>query len=204
MVVNNRKTNLLCISDANTYRGSACIVDADGEVLCSADKMKILGFHLDRRPSCHAHVAALKSRMRETTWVLRHLKLNGFNETELATVYRTIIRPILDYCCVIYHPLLTNEQDQQVERLQSQALKNIYGYKMKYSLMREKAGVTTLRARHIDLYNKFTANALWSDRFCCWFPPREGRQGSRREAEKYMEFTARTDRLQNSPLFYYR
>ena len=79
--------------------------------------------------------------------MLRHLKLSGFNEKELDCVYRTVILPVLDYCCVIYPSLLTDEQDQVVERLQSRALKNIYGFKMKYADMRERAGVTTLRAR---------------------------------------------------------
>ena len=30
MVVNNGKTKLLCISDANTYRASGYIIDSDG------------------------------------------------------------------------------------------------------------------------------------------------------------------------------
>ena len=30
MVVNNKKTNVLCMSDANTYRAAAFIVDGDG------------------------------------------------------------------------------------------------------------------------------------------------------------------------------
>ena len=85
--------------------------------------MKILGFHMDNRPTVHSHVAALRARMRETTWVLRHLKISGFTEKELARVYKTVVRPVLDYCCVVYHPMLTDEQDQVVERLQSQALK---------------------------------------------------------------------------------
>ena len=92
--------------------------------------MKLLGFHFDRRATAHAHVEALRRRFRERTWILRHLKRSGFNDQELARVYRTIIRPVADYCSVIYHSLLTDEMDQAVERLQSQALKNIYGYKM--------------------------------------------------------------------------
>ena len=60
------------------------------------------------------------------TWVLRHLRHAGFTEGELARVYKAVVRPVLDNCCVIYHPMLTDEQDQVIERLQSQALKNIY------------------------------------------------------------------------------
>ena len=43
--------------------------------------------------------------------------------------------------------MLTDEQDQQVERMQARALKNIYGYTDSCAEMREKAGVTTHRAR---------------------------------------------------------
>ena len=105
----------------------------------SGDKMKDLGFHLDSRPTVHAHIDALVIRMRDTAWVLRHLKIAGFTEAELATVYTTVVRPVLDYCAVIYHPMLTDEKDQVVERLQVRALKNIYGYKDSYAQMREKA-----------------------------------------------------------------
>ena len=77
--------------------------------------MKVLGFHLDGRPTVHAHVEAMRIRMRDTSWVLRHLKHSGFTEKELATVYKTVIRPVLDFCAVVYHPMLTDEQDQQVE-----------------------------------------------------------------------------------------
>ena len=81
--------------------------------------------------------------MRDTTWVLRPLRRAGFNKSELATVYRTVVRPVLDYCAVVYHPMLTDEQDQAIERLQAKALKNIYGYQDSYAEMRQKADATT-------------------------------------------------------------
>ena len=39
-------------------------------------------------------------------------------------------------------------------------------------------------------------------RFSSWFPERAGRQGRNKEA--FQEFAARTDRLYNSPLYYFR
>ena len=201
MVVNNNKTHILCVSDALHYKASAFILDADGNRITSGDGLKVLGFHLDTRPGVHAHVEALKQRMRDTTWILRHLKLAGFNEEELATVYRTVVLPVLDYCAVVYHPMLTDEQDQAVERLQAKALKNIYGYTDSYATMREKAGVTTHRTRRIALCDTFAEKAAANPRFG-WFPLRTGRSG--RHAETYAELPARTDRLFNSPLYYYR
>ena len=202
MVVNNAKTKVLCVSDAQTYKAEAYLKDCDGADIKSSGSMKVLGYHMDSRPSCHAHVRALQVRMRDTTWVLRHLKLAGFTEQELAKVYRTVVRPILDYCAVIYHPMLTDDQDQVVERLQARALKNIYGYRDSYAVMRKKAGVTTHRQRRIELCDKFARKAASNPTFERWFPLRQGRSG--RHAETYREFQARTDRLFNSPLFYFR
>ena len=119
-----------------SYTAQGSLKDADGREMVSGGSLKVLGFHLDSRPTCHAHVEALRRRMRDVTWVLRHLKQAGFREAELAQVYKTIIRPVLDYCAVVYHPMLTNEQDQVVERLQAQALKNIYGYRMPYATVK--------------------------------------------------------------------
>ena len=98
--------------------------------------------------------------------------------------------------------MLNDEQDQEVERMQAQALKCIYGYTDSYATMREKAGVTTHRARRIGLCDKFAQKAARNPRFSSWFPPRTGRSG--RHGEEYHELPARTDRLFNSPLFYYR
>ena len=81
------------------------------------------------------------------------------------------------------------------------ALKIFYGYKDSYAEMREKAGVTTHRARRIELCDKFTRKVAANPRFD-WFPRREGRTG--RNGDYYQEFQARTDRLYNSPLYYYR
>ena len=201
MVVNKGKTKILCVSDSLNYKAACRLQDSEGNVLSSGERLKVLGFHLDSRPTVHAHVAALQSRMRETAWVLRHLKLAGFTEDELATVYRTVVRPILDYCAVVYHPMLTDEQDQMVERLQARALKNIYGYKDSYEEMRRKAGVTTHRARRIELCDKFAQKAAANPRFS-WFPARTARSG--RHGECCQEFQARTDRLYNSPMYYYR
>ena len=175
MVVNRKKTNVLFISDSQTYTATSRLEDLEGNTLRSGNAMKVR-FHLDSRPSVHAHVAALQRRMRENAWVLRHLRIAGFTEIELATVYRTVIRPILDYCAVVYHPMLMDEQDQCIKRLQARALKNIYGYRESYAKMRRKAGVSTHRARRIELCDKFAQKAAGNPRFD-WFPLRQGRSG---------------------------
>ena len=163
--------------------------------------MKILGYHLSDRYGAHAHVKALGKRMRRQYWVLYHLRRAGFKDHELAKVYRTCILPIADYCSVVYHSILTDEQDQVVERLQAGALRCIYGYDISYARMRELADVTTLRERREAACDKFATKCLQSGRFSNWFPLRESGQSGNRRAEVFKEEFARCDRLRNSPLY---
>ena len=164
----------------------------------------MLGFHFDSRPTVAAHIAVLKRRFRQRTWVLNHLRHAGFNQEELAKVYRVIVRPVADYMQVVYHSMLTDRQDEEVERLQSQALKLIYGRELPYRQMRERASVTTLRERRIEAVDKF-AQKCAGGKFARWFPlKRAQRSSSRAKGEKYAETFARCDRLRDSPLHYMR
>ena len=60
---------------------------------------------------------------------------------------------------MIYYPMITDEQDQVIKRMQAQALKSLYGFGIPYSVMREKAGITTHRARREELCDKFAKKA---------------------------------------------
>ena len=121
----------------------------------------------------------MRRRFRQKYWVLLHLRKFGFTESELAKVYRTIVRPVADYCSVIYHSMLTDEQDEQLDQCQAHALRCIYGMNISYSEMRRRAGVTTLRQRRIEQCDAFAQKCLKDTRFKGWFPLRGGRRSSR-------------------------
>ena len=126
---------MICLSDATSYKAQAHITSSDGDTIRSGDSLKVLGFHFSSKPTVHAHVEALRKRFRRQYWCLFHLRKVGFSDEELAKVYRTLILPLADYCAAVYHPLLNDEQDQIVERLQAQALKCIYGPYVPYAEM---------------------------------------------------------------------
>ena len=117
------------------------------------------------------HVEVLRVHFRQRTWILNHLCHAGFNSEELAKVYRTMIRPVANYMSVVHHSRLSDRQDEEVERMQAQALKMIYGEDVKYAVMRERVGVSTLRQRRIDACAAFAAKASVGA-FAYWFPRR--------------------------------
>ena len=73
------------------------------------------------------HIEALCRRFRQKYWVLIHLRNFGFCESELTKVYKTIVRPVADYCSVVYHSMMSDQMDERLERCQQHALRCIYG-----------------------------------------------------------------------------
>ena len=203
MKVNSSKTAQVLVSDALSFEAVAHIYSISGEKIESSDRLKMLGFTFSSKPSCAAHIETVRRSFRGKYWLIIHLKQDGYSETELVRAYTTMIRPIAEYLAVVWHPMLTDQQDELVERLQSTALRYIYGYGLSYKTMREMAGLDTLRHRRIALCDNFTQKCLNNPRFSKWFPEADQQRRSRHTLP-YKEYFARCDRLRNSPLYYMR
>ena len=206
MLVNSSKTAMLCVSDALSYKADAFFFDDDMLRIGTTSSIKALGMRFSDRPTMDAQVAHLKKSFRMRYWMLRNLKNNGFTEDELVKVYKTMLRPVADYGCVVYHSSLTIEQDKDIERLQNHALKCIFGPGISASKMRERADIVTLRCRREAMADKFALKLSQDPAFTDRFPRKNTRSSSRRtvQAEEFLEFQARCDRLKNSPFYYFR
>ena len=204
MVVNERKTNILCISDALNYKPEAYIFDNSGLEISSGKKMRILGFDFSEKPTVHSHVDSIRKRIRQRYWVLRHLAKFGMSRQDLVKVYNSMIVPIADYCDFVYHSMLTDEQDELLENSQVGALRVIFGYGISGRRLREMANVKTLRSRRIEHCDNFARKAAADAHFSKWFPKKNARASARNNPEVYREEYARCDRLKNSPIFYMR
>ena len=193
---------MICISDSLSYEADAFILDADGERIGFQKQMKALGMNFSNKPNMWAQVRAIQRGIRSRYWTLRNLKASGFSSDELVTVYKTIIRPVADYCCPVYHSSLTEEQDYELEKLQKGALKCIYGPGISARQMRDLSGLPSLRQRRIDITDKFARKLAANPLFAKWFPLKNTRSSARhgKQSELYLETKARCDCLKNSPV----
>ena len=147
MVVNTSKTDMVCFSAAQDYVADAFLLDSDQTRIGYSQKIKALGMHFSNRLDMEEQVKHITKSMRARYWTLRNLKLNGFTNEELVQVYKTVIRPVAEYGCVVFHSSLTDDQDERLERLQDHALKSIFGPELSARRLRGLAGVETLRER---------------------------------------------------------
>ena len=205
MVVNSDKTTLVCMSDAQQYEADAYINDEDGVRIGCTKGSKALGMRFSNKLNMNEQVRAMQKTVRSRLWTLRNLKGHGFNQEELLTVYKTIIRPALEYGAAVYHSSLTDEQDEALERLQVQALKTIFDPYLSGRRLREIADIDTLRSRREQISLKFALKCSVNARLSHLFPIREHTRSTRSAGTAaFLETKARCERLRNSPLHYFR
>ena len=204
MKINEKKTSLMAISAATSYKARTQIKFGNSTI-AGSDRMKILGVVFDKNLSFGSHVEQLAKRMRSRSWTLAKLKKRGLNEERLIKCYKTLIRPSVEYVPSVWHPMLTAGQADVLERQQVQSLKNIYGLHMSAEKMRQKSGVERLSKRRENMCLKFAKKCINNPKCMEWFVARRAPLYARRAGTQYPKYLvppARTDRHRNSPKNY--
>ena len=112
-----------------------------------------------------------------------------------------MVRPVAEYCSVVFHPLITASDSHELERIQIQALKGIFGFQISYANLLIKSGLDRLDHRREARFVKFAEKASEDKRFASWFPLRLYRGSmATRKNEKYKVYKSTTERYLNSPL----
>ena len=139
-------------------------------------------------------------------FMLRSLKRFGFDKSELVTVYKGYIRPLLEYSDVIWHSSLTSNQTHQLERVQKRALRIILGTDyISYANAFDVCDVDRLSARREQHSLKFAQSLPKCSRNSKLLPPCRGEVHGRklRNNAKLTQPRARTNRYACSPIPYY-
>ena len=131
--------------------------------------MNILGFRLDSDCTFKTHIRILRGKIRAKTWALSKLRKRGLDSKKLVQVYKSVIRPSVEYLAPVWSLMITAEQSEILERQQIQALKNIYGPKLSANKLRTEASVERLAERREKLCLSFVHKAVTNPRKSHWF-----------------------------------
>ena len=130
-----------------------------------------MGFTFGRRPGAADHIKAMRRLFGARAWMLRHLRRAGIDKNTLVRVYTAMIRPVLEYLAPAFDSLLTQEQSDDIERMQSMCLKIIYGFEHSYRKCLEEATLPSLKERRKTLFEKFAVKCWNAERWRLrWFP----------------------------------
>jgi len=116
--------------------------------------------------------------------------------------YTTIIRPVLEYACPVWHSSLTAAQSRALESIQRRAMRIIYDDDDDYTLPLILAGLDTLESRRTQLTKHFFKRNVLPESSCLHYLLPERRDasvtGRLRRARTFEPLIIRTVKFRNS------
>ena len=132
------------------------------------------------------------------------LKRCGVGLQDLVKCYCTFVRPILEYAVQVWHPGLTSDQSELLERVQKHVLRILLP-QAKYPEALAAAGVATLEQRRVELCRRFASGLQESPEFFDWLLSSRAECHGRNlgSKNKLTVMQARTRGLMCSPVAYF-
>ena len=120
---------------------------------------KLLGINISHDFSWQTHVDVITSKAATRLYFLKILKKSGLSQQHLLHFYLSVIRPVLEYCSVVWHHSLSKTQCENLEAIQSRAIRirPIYPVTvgMPYIFALSYAQIPSLHARREDTNKRF-------------------------------------------------
>ena len=86
---------------------------------------KVLGLHIANNFKWNIHVNEVMKKCRKRLYHFTQLKRANIGLKELLQFYKSCIRPVLEYACLVFHNSLTSYLSNELESDQKRALKII-------------------------------------------------------------------------------
>ena len=87
---------------------------------------KLLGCTSSSDLTWNAHVDTIVSKARERVFTIYQLKRAGIRQCDLLRVYVSVIIPVLEYACPVWHTSLPKYLSDNIETIQKRCLRTIF------------------------------------------------------------------------------
>ena len=195
MKLNESKSKVMVINYAHNYQ-FATRVHLNDTLLETINETRLLGTVLSSDLKWHSNSKQLTQKGYQRMTILRKLYDFDLPLEDLVMIYNLYIRSILEFNSNVWFSSITNEEREDIERVQKVAckimLKDDYE---NYSQALKKLNLQNLSDRRQMLAYRFAVKCVKSDRFKDLFPLND-----KRNSEKYAVKCAHTGRLMDSSL----
>ena len=156
MRINARKTKemIICFCRNDNHVASIPRIVLDDNDIERVTQAKVLGVTLSSDLSWNAHVDTIVSKARKRVFTIYQLKRAGIRQCDLLRVYVSVIRPVLEYACPVWHTSLPMYLSDHIETIQKRCLRTIFpGYS--YDEARSISNLPTLFERRTKLCQSY-------------------------------------------------
>ena len=163
MVLNKHKTKAMIFNFSKDHQFSTSLTIDDSK-LDIVEEAKLLGVIITNDLKWSKNTEYLVKKANVRMELLRRVAEFTSSMDDLKIIYTMYIRSILEQSCVVWHSSLTQQDCDDLERVQKCALKIILGSKYKsYEEALKETNLLLLKDRRQELCKKFANNCIESD-----------------------------------------
>ena len=145
-----------------------------GKVIERIRESKILGMWISDTLSWSRNCREICRQAYSRLAMITRLKYVGVKIEDLLDIYKLFIRSVTEYCSVVFHSRLTEEQSDKLERIQKTCLRVILGdMYIDYTSALEMTELETLRSRRLKRCLDFSKKCINHPRNMRLFPLQE-------------------------------
>ena len=203
MLLNQKKCKTIIFNFTNKYQFSTRLA-IKNEVLETVQETKLLGTVISNDLKWTKNTHNIVKRANARMQLLRKISNFGASYDDLKNIYILYIRSLLEQSCTVWHSGLSDENKEDLERVQKSALKLILKENYKsYENALNILEMETLDDRRRDLCLDFAKKCLKNEKMKKYFPEnKKEHQMITRFEEEYQIDSTNTERLRNSPIIY--
>jgi hypothetical protein len=162
---------------------------------------KLLGVTINNQLTWQEHVHNICQKASQRLYFLTLLRRAGIDPMDIIKVYCSIVRSVLEYAAIIWHPGLTCQQSSVIEHIQKRALKIAYP-ELSYETALQETNMERLDERREQQCLNFFKDIQCANHKLHHYLPQNPSQRQLRRNRKFVVPKARTNRLKKSPIFY--
>ena len=202
MQLNIEKSKVMIFNFTNNYQFTTNI-SHNGANLEVIENIKLLGTYISNDLRWNKNTEFLVKKANARMRILH--KISEFNAPveDMLTIYMSYIRSIVEQSCTVWHSRLTQENIEDLERIQKSALRiilkedyNTYDQALEFTMLAK------LSDRREKLCLKFAKNCAKNELTRDLFQLNPNGGTVSRNREKYLVTMANTDRLRDSAVPY--
>ena len=169
MVLNESKCNYMLFSRSKTDIATRLTIN--GQYLDRINVTKILGLWISEDLSWTKNCQEICQKAYSRLSMITKLKYVGVNTEDLLDIYILFIRSITEYCAVVFHSSLTQQQSDKLEKIQKTCLKVILDdMYINYEAALEMTALQTLHQRRLNRCLDFSLKCVKHPRNTRLFP----------------------------------
>ena len=203
MIINEKKTKTMIFNFTDNYKFTTRL-QLKGKTIDVINSTRLLGTMMTDDLKWDLNVSTIVKKANARMELLRKVASFGTPAEDLKTIYILFIRSLLEQSATVWHSSLTQENIDDLERVQRSALKIILQEKYQgYLKGLAQLEIESLNSRRQELCLNFAMKCTKNEKMKHMFPlnPKSHQMNTRNEG-KYQVQHANTGRLKNSSIIY--